>query len=181
MRILAIPGSLRRQSCNRRLLLELQARYDAGPMVVWDDLKAIPPFDEDDEIAPPAAVTALRAATAAADALLFATPEYNASLPGQLKNALDWLSRPIAATPLRHKPAAVVGTSSGMFGGVWAQAELRKVLSTIGARVLERSVTVPYVAGPFGPDVHDAIGELLDELAEAASAGCHRMSVSATP
>ncbi len=71
-----------------------------------------------------------------------ATPEYNASIPGVLKNALDWVSRPLAQTPLRGKPAAVVGASTGLFGAVWAQAETRKVLSTIGARVVDRELPI---------------------------------------
>ena len=101
-------------------------------------LKAIPPYDEDDDVEPaPAAVAALRAAIAGADAVLIATPEYNASIPGVLKNALDWVSRPLRSNSLRNKPAAVIGASTGAFGAVWAQAELRKVLGTIGARVLE--------------------------------------------
>ena len=85
----------------------------------------------------PAAVTALREAIADADAVLFATPEYNSSIPGVLKNAIDWASRPLADSPLRNKPVAVIGASTGMFGAVWAQAELRKVLGATGARVAE--------------------------------------------
>ncbi len=73
-------------------------------------------------------MAALKAAIAGADAVLVATPEYNASIPGVLKNALDWASRPVAETPLRGKPAAVIGASTGLFGAVWAQAETRKVL-----------------------------------------------------
>ena len=74
----------------------------------------------------------MRAAIAGADALLFSTPEYNSSIPGQLKNALDWASRPVGESVLRNKPVAVVGASTGAFGAVWAQAELRKVLSATG-------------------------------------------------
>ena len=84
----------------------------------------------------------LRAGIATADALLIATPEYNGSVPGQLKNALDWASRPFPDNALRHKPAAVVGASTGIFGAVWAQAELRKVLRTAGARVLDQELVV---------------------------------------
>jgi chromate reductase len=89
---------------------------------VYDGLKAIPPYDEDDEAAGHEAVDALRAAIEDADAVLVSTPD-NHSLPGQLKNALDWISRPITESPLRAKPAAVVGASTGLFGAVWAQAE----------------------------------------------------------
>ena len=81
--------------------------------------------------------------------VLFATPEYNHSIPGALKNALDWLSRPLAESPLRGKPVAVVGASTGLFGAVWAQAELRKVLSAIGASVIDRELPVGLAGDAF--------------------------------
>ena len=139
MRILAISGSLRRDSHNTRLLRHLAEQAPAGLEIeVWDGLKSIPPYDEDDDVAPgPPAVADLRAAIADADGLLFATPEYNSSIPGVLKNAIDWASRPRAETPLQGKPAAVIGASTGSFGAVWAQAELRKVLGSTGARVVD--------------------------------------------
>ena len=138
MRILAIPGSVRRDSHNARLLRHAAEQAPAGVEIeVWDGLKSIPPYDEDDDgpIAP-AAVAELRREIAAADGLLFATPEYNSSIPGVLKNAIDWASRPRAETPLQNKPAAVIGATTGSFGAVWAQAELRKVLASTGARVI---------------------------------------------
>ena len=114
-----------------------------GEFQLFDGLKAIPPFDEDDEIGyGPRAVVRLKRAIAKADAVLFATPEYNSSIPGVLKNGVDWASRPLAANPLRNKPVAVIGASTGMFGGVWAQAELRKVLGATGARVTEVELAV---------------------------------------
>jgi chromate reductase len=160
MRILGIAGSLRRDSWNRKLLLAAaELLPEDVELALWDGLKAVPPFDEDDEGEPaPVAVAQLREAIAGADAVLIATPEYNASLPGQLKNALDWVSRPFATTPLRFKPVAVVGASTGAFGAVWAQAELRKVLSTIGARVLEGDVALGHA-----PDRFDEAGRLVDE------------------
>ena len=100
---------------------------------------------------PPAAVERLRAEVAAADAVLISTPEYNSSIPGQLKNALDWLSRPLESSPLRNKPAAVIGASTGMFGAVWAQAETRKVLGAIGARVLDVELPLPRADEQFRP------------------------------
>src|SRR5207249_7635724 len=112
----------------------------------------------------PAAVTALREAVAGADAVLFATPEYNSSVPGALKNALDWASRPIATNVFRNKPVAVIGSSSGMFGAVWAQAELRKVLAAMGARVAEVEVAVGHAADKFDDEgrlTHDPTGEAL--------------------
>ncbi|HEX2044957.1 MAG TPA: NADPH-dependent FMN reductase [Gaiellaceae bacterium] len=160
MRILGISGSLRRGSHNTNLLRA--ARELAGPEVdfeLWEGLKAVPPYDEDDDGEDaPAAVADLRAALADADAVLFATPEYNSSVPGQLKNALDWISRPLATNALRNKPVAVVSASTGMFGAVWSQAELRKVLAAIGARVLG-----PELACAFAPTRFDDEGRLVDE------------------
>ena len=160
MRILGISGSLRRDSYNTRLLA---AAADALPddveLVRWDGLAGVPPFDEDAEAAlAPAAVADLRAAIADADAVLFATPEYNGSVPGQLKNALDWISRPYATNPLRNRPAAVVGASTGGFGAVWAQADLRRILARIGARVLDTELAVPHA-----DTLCDESGNLVDD------------------
>jgi chromate reductase len=173
MRILAISGSLRRDSHNRALLRTAGELLPAGvELVSFDALKAIPPFDEDDEAGPaPAAVAALREAIADADAVLVATPEYNGSLPGALKNALDWASRPVASNPLRGKPVAVIGASTGMFGAVWAQAEARKVLATIGARVLDEELPVPHaheLLHPADEELKDRLAALLDQLVAAA-------------
>jgi chromate reductase len=144
VRILGISGSLRADSHNRRLLLEaVPLLPDDAELVLYDGLKDVPPYDEDDDVDPaPTGAAHFRAALADADAVLIATPEYNASIPGVLKNALDWASRPLATNPLRNKPVAVIGASTGMFGAVWAQAELRKVLSTIGARLVEAELAV---------------------------------------
>jgi chromate reductase len=132
-----------------------------------DGLKAVPPYDEDDDAEPaPAPVAALRSAIAGADAVLFATPEYNSSIPGQLKNALDWISRPLVTNPLRNKPVAVVGASTGAFGAVWSQAELRKVLGATGARVLPDGVAVGHVPTRF-----DDSGRLVDDPLREQLAG----------
>jgi len=178
LRILGISGSLRRGSYNTRLLVEARELLPgAVELELWDGLKAVPPYDEDDDGAEaPAAVAALRAALAGADAVLFATPEYNSSVPGQLKNALDWASRPISTNALRGKPVAVVGASTGAFGAVWAQAELRKILGAAGARVVEGELAVGHAAQRFdeaGRLVDDDLREQLEEtlrllLAEAA-------------
>ena len=126
---------------------------DDVELELWDGLRAVPPYDEDDDVEPaPAAVADLRDAIAGADAILFATPEYNHSVPGQLKNALDWASRPLATNPLRNKPVAVVGASTGAFGAVWAQAELRKVLAATGARVVDGEVAVGHAHERFDAD-----------------------------
>jgi chromate reductase len=170
-RILGISGSLRRDSHNTNLLRA--AAEAVGPDVeleLYDGLKEIPPYDEDDDVEPrPASVARLASEIAAADAVLFATPEYNSSIPGQLKNAIDWVSRPVATNVLRNKPVAVVGASTGAFGAVWAQAELRKVLAALGARVLDLELPVPHAHTRFedGALTDEEIGARLAEAVEA--------------
>ena len=179
MKVLGISGSLRRDSHNTNLLrAAAELVGDGVELEIWEGLKAVPPYDEDDDVGEgPAAVAELRAAVAGADAVLFATPEYNASVPGQLKNALDWVSRPLATNPLRNKPAAVVGASTGAFGAVWSQAELRKVLATIGARVLQCEVACRNAAASFDEhgrliedEARTQLGEAVEQLVEAARA-----------
>jgi chromate reductase len=160
MKILGVSGSLRADSHNTALL-RCAARHlpDGVELEVWDGLRAVPPYDEDDDVDPaPEAVAAFRAALAGADAVLFSTPEYNSSIPGQLKNALDWASRPYATNVLRNLPVAVVGASTGAFGAVWAQAELRKVLGAAGARVVEGEVILGHAHRKM-----DEAGVLLDD------------------
>lgn len=137
MKILGIVGSLRSDSVNARLLqLAAEGLPDGVEMAVWEGLREVPPFDEDTEETPSVAVAGLRSAVASADAILIATPEYNGSIPGTLKNALDWGSRPGATNVFRGKPTAVIGASPGAFGGVWAHEETRKILGIMGARVV---------------------------------------------
>jgi chromate reductase len=168
MKVLAISGSLRRDSHNTQLLrAAAELLPDGVELELWDSLKDVPPYDEDDDIEPaPEAVAELRDAIAGADAILFATPEYNHSVPGQLKNALDWASRPLATNPLRNKPVAVVGASMGAFGAVWAQAELRKVLAATGARVVEGEVAVGHAQQRFDEDGRLADDDLREQLGE---------------
>ncbi|HEX6115482.1 MAG TPA: NAD(P)H-dependent oxidoreductase [Solirubrobacterales bacterium] len=158
MRVLAIPGSVRAGSLNARLLRHVAEQAPAGVDVeLYGGLKSIPPYDEDDDTdAPPAEVAALREAIERADAILIATPEYNHSIPGILKNALDWASRPHTTSTLRNKPVAVTGASTGRFGAVWAQAEARKVLGATGARVIDTEA----VAIALAHDAFDAKGRL---------------------
>ncbi len=170
-RILGISGSLRRDSHNTSLLRAAAETVDPDVQFeLYDGLKQIPPYDEDDDVYPrPTSVARVNAAIANADAVLFATPEYNASIPGHLKNAIDWISRPVATNVLRNKPVAVVGASTGAFGAAWAQAELRKVLAAVGARVLDLELPVPHAHTRFEE------GELNDEeiragLADAVAA-----------
>jgi chromate reductase len=146
MKLLGISGSLRADSLNTRLL-RLAAEELPGHVTfeLCDGLAEIAPYDQDVEDVgeAPDAVLALRDALARADAVLFASPEYNGSVPGQLKNALDWVSRQALGAPLRGKPVAVIGTGPGQFGGVWAQADLRKVLGVMGSNVVPTELAVP--------------------------------------
>jgi chromate reductase, NAD(P)H dehydrogenase (quinone) len=180
MRVLALSGSLRAGSYNSALLRALAEEAPVGVEVeIWSGLKSIPPYDADDDVAPgPGPVEELRETVARADAVVIATPEYNASVPGALKNALDWASRPLASNAFRNKPVAVVGSSTGMFGAVWAQAELRKVLGTMGARVADVEVAVGRAGERFGPDggltddgvrreLRDALATLVAEVSPA--------------
>jgi chromate reductase, NAD(P)H dehydrogenase (quinone) len=176
MRVLGISGSLRRDSHNRRLLRAAAALLPPGvELVEFDGLKAIPPFDSDDEHDPAIPVRRLREEIERADAVLFATPEYNHSIPGVLKNALDWASRPAGRSALNGKPAAVIGASTGMFGAVWAQAETRKVLGALGGRVIETELPVAragelLVDGrlELPPQQSEQLQELLAELIASA-------------
>lgn len=177
-KILGISGSLRRGSYNTRLL---EAAAELLPEGVeyerFDGLKEVPPYDEDDDVEPaPEAVAHLRDRIAAADAVFIVTPEYNSSVPGQLKNALDWASRPLMTNSFRFKPVAVSGASTGAFGAVWAQAELRKVLAAMGARVVEAEVPVGHAPTRFDEegrlvdeDIREQLAELIAVLLDAVA------------
>jgi chromate reductase, NAD(P)H dehydrogenase (quinone) len=179
MKVLAVSGSLRRASHNTNLLrAAVELAGEEVDVELFDGLKDLPPYDEDDDVDPaPVAVARLREAIAGADAVLFSTPEYNSSVPGQLKNALDWVSRPLATNPLRNVPVAVVGASTGVFGAVWSQAELRKVLAAIGARVLDVELAVGRAESHFDADgrlvddeIRSRLGQVLGELVDSARA-----------
>jgi len=184
VRVLGIVGSLRADSHNRRLLRAAAGELPPGTeLVPFETLKAVEPFDETDEHETGGGMPgadALIASIRGADAILFVTPEYNGSIPGVLKNAVDWASRPTPATsPLANKPVAVIGASTSMFGAVWAQAELRKALGLAGARVLDQELAVPTAHEAFKDDGRLARGatrrrlrEVLAQLvAEAESVG----------
>jgi len=185
MRVLGISGSLRRDSHNTKLLRaagEIVERH-GGQFELFDALKAIPPYDEDDDVGSrPAPVVALKRAIADADAVLFATPEYNSSIPGVLKNAVDWASRPLVSNPLRNKPVAVIGASTGMFGAVWAQAELRKVLAAAGARVTEVELAVGHAhehLDPAGHPIDAAQAEALRDSVATLMAELRQLDIAA--
>jgi len=181
MRVLGISGSLRRDSYNAALLRHVGKLFEAegAEFEIYSGLREIPAYDEDyDTEDAPEAVLRIREAVREADAVFFVTPEYNSSIPGALKNALDWVSRPLATSALRYKPVAVIGASSGMFGAVWAQAELRKVLSAIGARVTEGEVAVGNAGERFNEndrlnepnleqEVHEVVVTLLGDAQSA--------------
>jgi chromate reductase len=160
VRVLAISGSLRADSYNTALLRALREEApDDVDVELWGGLKAIPPYDADDDVVPgPPDVEGFRQLVREVDAVFFATPEYNSSVPGALKNALDWASRPLATNAFRNKPVAVIGSSAGAFGAVWAAAELRKVLGAMGARVTKAELAVGHAQEKF-----DDRGRLVDE------------------
>lgn len=182
-RILGISGSLRQHSFNTTLLRHAATQAPCGvELVEWGGLVAIPPFSEDTEDAPGVAVVGLREAIAESHAVLLATPEYNGSLPGQLKNALDWASRPFPDNVLRGKPVAVIGTSPSPGGTARAQTDARKILAAIGAQVLDIGLQLPRApehlnrsatddtdksSGSLDADLRHALTAVLRELAAA--------------
>jgi chromate reductase, NAD(P)H dehydrogenase (quinone) len=188
MRVLGISGSLRRGSRNTELL---QAAAELLPLPaeleIFSGLKAVEPYDEDDDVGRgPAGARRLREAIAEADAVLIATPEYNSSIPGQLKNALDWASRPVREGALSGKPVAVVGASTGMFGAVWSQAEVRKALGAGGARVIDRELPVGHADQAFtadgrlgDPELRTAYEEILNELVSLAEQASESQRIAA--
>jgi chromate reductase, NAD(P)H dehydrogenase (quinone) len=176
MKLLAISGSLRRGSHNAALLrTAAELLPPSVELELFDGLKMVEPYDQDDDVgAGPAGARRLRKAIETADAVLIASPEYNSSIPGVLKNALDWASRPKGENALWGKPAAVVGASTGMFGAVWAQAETRKVLSASGARVIDKDFPIGHADDAFTDgrlgdiELRERYTEILDELVALA-------------
>ena len=177
MRVLAISGSLRRDSDNTKLLRAAgELLPPPAQLEFFEGLADVPPYNEDEDVDPaPPAVQKLREAISGADAVLIASPEYNASIPGVLKNALDWASRPFPDNAFRGKPVAVIGASTSMFGAVWAQAELRKVLGAIGARVIDRDLPFSTAEEAFdaqfklvSDEQREKLAEILEELVEEA-------------
>lgn len=181
MRILTLNGSLRRESLNGRLLRAAAHHLPADVTLEHcEHVGALPLFDEDVEAeGPPAPVHRFQRAIAEADAVLIATPEYNGSLPGVLKNALDWASRPGGDAVLAGVPVAVVGASPSRFGAAWAQADTRRIVDRIGGRVVPLELAVAQADRAF-----DADGRLGDDDLRAAYAGLltalHDLAVGAT-
>jgi NAD(P)H-dependent FMN reductase len=177
IKVLALVGSLRAASINRQIA-ELAAGVapDGVTVTIFDKLGELPFYNEDidNDAHVPAAVTALRAAAADADAALVVTPEYNGSIPAVIKNAIDWLSRPFGNGALKDKPLAVIGGSMGQYGGVWAHDETRKSFGIAGPSVVESiklSVSFQSLNGQHPREhaelvenVRDAVGKLVAEV-----------------
>jgi len=160
MNVLAISGSLRKASHNTALLRAAASHAPEGIEVeLYNGLQWLPPYNEDwDNDTPPAEAAKLRRKIAEADAVLIATPEYNGTIPGQLKQVVDWGSRPYGQDAAFYgKPVAVIGASISDYGALWAQDHLRKALSIAGARVTEVDLPVGQVATKF-----NQAGELID-------------------
>ena len=172
MRILGLAGSLRAGSLNAQLLRLAAEELPKGvELELYDGLADIPAYDHDLDDFVPDPVAELKNAIAEADAILVATPEYNGSVPGFLKNALDWVSRPIAESPMRGKPVAVIGASPGQFGAIWAQRELKKVLGVMSARVLDVELAVAKADRRLEhpePELRDELRTVVGALADAA-------------
>ncbi|MFY9263868.1 MAG: NAD(P)H-dependent oxidoreductase [Solirubrobacterales bacterium] len=173
MKVLGISGSLRRDSYNTRLLqVASRALPVDASLEVWSGLAELPNYNEDVDVpgGEPAAAGDLRLAIAEADTVLLVTPEYNGTISGAMKNAIDWASRPRSEAALKGKPVAVIGAGTGQYGGVWAQADARKAAGIAGARVVGIEFAVANAAQAFGEDgglVDDHALPRLAELLEA--------------
>ena len=165
MRILAVSGSLRESSFNTSLLrAAVQAAPDGVELELWEGLGELPLYDDDLEADAPESVRRLREDWAASDAILFSTPEYNGSVPGGLKNAIDWASRPRLDAVLRNKTVAVVGASTGQFGALWAQQDLKRILGVAGARVVGTEIPVSRAPERFDNEGRLLDGEVFEQL-----------------
>jgi len=177
VRILGIAGSLRAGSFNRKLLNNAVQLVPAGAKLEIYDLHGIPVFSEDDEKNPPAKVSDFKARIRASDAILFATPEYNYSVPGGLKNAIDWASRPYGDSAWLGKPAAIIGASVGRMGSARAQYHLRQICVYLQVEVLNSpEVMISSAHENFdsaGKLTHESSREALAELLKALAGRVH--------
>ena len=170
MRILAVSGSLRAESHNTQLVREAAKLAPAGVEVeLWEGIGDLPIYDQDlEDVDLPESVRRLREDWSSADAILFATPEFNGSVPGGLKNAVDWASRPKDEAALKNKTVAVIGASMGQFGALWAQQDLRRILGIAGARVVGEPLPVSRAHEGFDEAVFQGLRTALETLVEAA-------------
>jgi chromate reductase, NAD(P)H dehydrogenase (quinone) len=158
VRILGIAGSLRRESFNRAALRAARELLPEGASLESFELDEIPPFNQDLERTPPPAVVEFKRRIREADAILFSTPEYNYSVPGVLKNAIDWASRPYGDSAWKGKTAAIIGTSVGVFGTARAQYHLRQTFVFLDIH----AVNQPEVMIGSASERFDASGALVD-------------------
>jgi chromate reductase len=159
--LLGIAGSLRKASYNKAILrAALELLPENAKMDIFD-LEGIPPFNQDLEEQPPKRVKEFKEAIRSADAILIATPEYNYSIPGVLKNAIDWASRPYVENAFKGKPVAIMGASIGMLGTARAQYHLRQCFIFLDMYPINR----PEVMVPFAHEKVDGTGKLTDEKA----------------
>ncbi len=163
IKILGIPGSLRRESYNRYLLRAAIRLAPKDAAIEIFELHDIPPLNQDDERNPPERVALLKSKIRAADAILFVTPEYNYSVPGVLKNAIDWASRPHGDNAWNDKPVALMGASVGILGSARAQYHLRQMFVFLNMHAL----TQPEVMVSNASQRFDQNGELKDEQSAA--------------
>jgi chromate reductase, NAD(P)H dehydrogenase (quinone) len=159
IKVFAVAGSLRRASFNKMLLRAAQELAPAGMAIESFDLEGIPAYNQDLERTPPDSVKTMKAKVKASDAVLFVTPEYNFSIPGVLKNAIDWGSRPKVESCWAKKPAAIMGASTGKFGAARAQYHLRQCLVTLDMPCVNQ----PEVMVNFAADKFDPAGKLSDQ------------------
>lgn len=171
-RILGISGSLRRHSHNTGLLRAAAAHAPEGVEIeLYDGLESLPPFNEDREHDPPPAVEELRRLIKQADAVLIATPEYNTSMPGQLKHVIDWGSRPYGPEAAFYgTPVAVIGASTTDYGAMWAADHVRRALGVAGARVTKVELPVPGAASKFDSEGKLVDPETIDQLEQIIGA-----------
>jgi len=182
IRILGIVGSLRKGSYNCSALKAAQELLPPNVLLELMELTGIPVFEQDNELTPPPAVVKFKQKILAADAILFATPEYNYSVPGGLKNAIDWGSRPYGESAWTGKPSAIMGASIGALGTARAQYHLRQILVALDIPVVNRpEVMISNAAQCFdagGKLIHEPtrklIQKLLAALAELASGRAQR-------
>jgi chromate reductase len=168
VRVLGIAGSLRAGSHNRRLLeLAAESFPDGVELAVWEELRAVPPYDADTDEGSSRLIASFRSAVAESDAVLIVTPEYNGSIPGALKNALDWASRPRDSAVFRDKPVAVIGASTNAFGAVRGHAETRRILGIMRSRVVDAELSLP--------NAHERLAAPDRELREQLRAVIHRL------
>lgn len=178
MKVLGISGSLRKGAHSTQLLDSARRALPVdAELEIYDGLRELPFYDEDidtPELAGPA-VADLRRELAEADALLIVTPEYNGTIPGGLKNLIDWASRPASDPLIKGKPVAVISSSTGQYGGVWALADAKRSLGIAKARVIDSEFAVPKVhevIEEHGDALHhervDELAETLERLVEEA-------------